>query len=347
MTAVVAGATIAFACAVLATPVWIRFCRARGIGQPIQDEVVHHAAKSGTPTMGGGVICVGLLLGYAASRLFLGERPTADGLRVVLVVAAGAAIGFLDDWLKVRRRKNAGGLKPMQKSALQAVMIGGFLASYLAAPQRCTTIGATGCDRFAVDVGPVGFAIFAFAFFWGTCNSVNFADGIEGLLAGKATVTFAALTTIAFWQFRHEGLYHLANALDLTVVAACLAAACCGFLWWNVNPMTIFMGDTGSMAIGAAVAGLTLSMGVPLLVALLGLVYAAQGISVGLQIYTWRWYFKPRGGQRRLFRMAPIHHHFEVSGWSDGTINTRFWILNGIAAALALMAFYADALRAI
>lgn len=346
MTGVLVGAIVGLACALVTTPFWTGLLRRYGIGQPIQDEVGQHAHKVGTPTMGGLVVTVSLLLAYAAARISLGAMPSADGVRVVAVVAAAAAVGFLDDWQKVRSRTNLGGLAPRQKSLLQAAIITAFGVSYLFDGNSCTTIGFTGCDRLAIHVPLPLWAIFAFALFWATANSVNFADGIEGLLAGQATVTFVALAAIAFWQFRHEELYGLENALDVAIVAACLAAACCGFLWWNVNPMTVFMGDVGSLAIGSAIAALALTTGTPLLVGILGAVYAAQGISVGLQVSTWKWYFKPRGSQRRLFRMAPIHHHFELVGWPEHTIVVRFWIVNGVAAGVALMVFYADALLA-
>jgi phospho-N-acetylmuramoyl-pentapeptide-transferase len=185
--------------------------------------------------------------------------------------------------------------------------------------------------------------IFAVGFVWATSNAVNFADGLEGLLAGSGAVTFAALLVVAFWQFRHPESYAVGNALDFAVISACLGAACIGFLWWNGNPMTVFMGDVGSLAIGTAIAGLALSMHISLLVLVLGALYVVEGVSVGLQIYTWKWYFKPRGSQRRLFRLAPIHHHFEFR-WTEGTILVRFWILNAVAAALALVIFYLDAL---
>jgi phospho-N-acetylmuramoyl-pentapeptide-transferase len=155
-----------------------------------------------------------------------------------------------------------------------------------------------------------------------------------------------ALLLVAFWQFRHADVYGVRNALDLAMIAACLGAACTGFLWWNGNPMSIFMGDVGSLAIGTAVASLALSMHIALLIVVLGALYAIEFASVGLQISTWKWYFKPRGGRRRLFKMAPLHHHFEVAGWSEATVLIRFWILNGLAAALALGVFYADALVA-
>src|SRR5213079_1955219 len=143
----------------------------------------------------------GALVGYGSARLALGEAPSTDGLRIVAVVAAAAIIGFIDDWLKVRRQKNVGGLRPKQKSVLQAVMIGAFCGSYLLEGGHCTSIALTGCHRLGGDVPPLVWAVFAFAFFWATCNSVNFADGIEGLLAGQATITFVAVAAIAFWQF--------------------------------------------------------------------------------------------------------------------------------------------------
>ena len=344
MLAVLVGGLVSILVALFGTPMLARFLRSRGIGQPIQDEVTHHAAKSGTPTMGGVMLSVCLVVGYVAARLELRRAPTTDGVAVVAVIVAAAGIGFLDDWLKVRRKRNLGGLRPRQKSALQAIVIGGFCAHYLLAGDHCTNIGLTRCSN-GIPAGRVLWVVFATVFFWATVNAVNFADGIEGLLSGLSSVTFAALALVALWVFRHEGLYHVTNALDLTMVATCLAAAALGFLWWNGNPMTIFMGDTGSMAIGAGVASLALHLNVPLLVAVLGLVYVGEGVSVGLQIYTWRWHYRPRQLQRRLFRMAPVHHHFELVGWSDATILTRFWIMNGVAAAAALMIFYADALR--
>jgi phospho-N-acetylmuramoyl-pentapeptide-transferase len=345
VTGLLAGAAAAMLVALGATPVLIRFCRARGIGQPIHDAVSQHAHKSGTPTMGGVVITIGLVFGYGLAHALGRHPPSAEGLRVVLAVSAAAAIGLLDDALKVVRRKNLGGLRARQKSVLQFALIGAFCAAHVAGDAGCTNITFTRCDGAGLAAGSVMWLVFAVAFFWGTMNAVNFGDGIEGLLAGSGTVTFTALALVAFWQFRHAGVYGVSSALDFAVVASCIAAGCVGFLWWNGSPMTVFMGDTGSLALGAGLAALSLSMNVPLLVGVLGAVYATQGISSGLQIATWKWYFKPRGGHRRLFRMAPIHHHFEVVGWSEATIVVRFWILNALAAAAALAVLYLDAIR--
>lgn len=341
MLGIVLGGAVAILVSLLGTPLLVRFLKFRGVGQPIHDAVTQHAAKAGTPTMGGAIIAIAAVAGYGAARLVLGSPPTSDGLRIVLATVAAAVIGGIDDWLKVKSRRNAGGLTRRAKSTLQLPVIVAFCATYLASGS-CTTISLTRCAT-GIDLGPIVWMVFAVGFFWATTNAVNFADGLEGLLAGSGAVTFVALLLVAFWQFRHPDPYAVTNALDFAVIATCLAAACIGFLWWNVNPMTIFMGDVGSLAIGTGIAALALSMNISLLVVVLGALYVMEGASVGLQIYTWKWYFKRRGAQRRLFRMAPIHHHFELR-WTEGTVLVRFWILNAVAAALALGIFYLDAL---
>lgn len=336
------GAAVAIVAALLATPLLIRLAKANGVGQPIHDAVTQHDAKAGTPTMGGAVIPLAALAGYGVARAFLGSAPTADGVRVLATTLAAAVVGGIDDWRKVRSGRNVGGLTRKGKTALQTPLILAFCVAYVASGS-CTSISVTRC-AVGIEVGPVGWVIFAACFLWATTNAVNFTDGLEGLLAGSGAVTLAALLAIALWQFRHPGGYEVPNALDLAIIASCLAAACLGFLWWNGNPMTIFMGDVGSLAIGTAVATLSLSMGVSLLVVVLGALYVIEGVSVGLQISTWKVYFKPRGTTHRLFKMAPLHHHFELTGWSESTVLVRFWILNAIAAALAVAIFYLDAL---
>jgi phospho-N-acetylmuramoyl-pentapeptide-transferase len=338
---VIVGAAVAILAALLGTPALIRLLKANGIVQPIHEAVVQHERKSGTPTMGGAIVTIAALVGYGAARAFLGSAPTADGVRVLAATVAAAFVGGLDDWRKVRSRRNAGGLSRKGKTALQAPLILGFCLTFVAAGS-CTSISVTRCAG-GLDLGPVAWTIFAAAFFWAATNAVNFADGLEGLLAGSSAVTFVALLVIGLWQFRHPADYDVPNALDLAIIASCLAAACIGFLWWNGSPMTIFMGDVGSLAIGAAMATLTLSMGVSLLFVVLGALFVVEFGSVVLQIWTWKLYFKRRKPTRRLFRMAPIHHHFEQF-WSESTVLVRFWILNAIAAALAVVIFYADAL---
>jgi phospho-N-acetylmuramoyl-pentapeptide-transferase len=339
---VIVGAAAAIAVALVGTPLLIRFLKAHGVGQPIHEAVTQHTHKAGTPTMGGAIIATAGVLGYVAARLWLGAPPTRDGLLVVAAVVGAAVVGGIDDWLKVRSRRNVGGLSRRAKTALLAPIIVGFAGAHLAAGS-CTAIAITRCST-GFDLGPVVWFVFAVGFAWSTTNAVNFADGLEGLLAGSGAVTLTALVLVALWQFRHPGSYDVPNALDLAIVASCVAGACIGFLWWNANPTTVFMGDVGSLAIGTAVATLALTMDVALLVVVLGALYVIEGLSVSLQISTWKLYFKRRGLQRRLFKMAPLHHHYEVSGWGDGTILTRFWIINAIAAAVALGIFYLDAL---
>ena len=172
-------------------------------------------------------------------------------------------------------------------------------------------------------------------------NAVNITDGLDGLAAGSSALVFAAFIVIAFTQFRHPHAYHLiaAQQIDLAVIAAAMMGACVGFLWWNALPARIFMGDTGSMAIGAALAGLAILTQTILLLPILGGLYVMETGSVILQIISFR------GFKRRIFRMSPIHHHFELLGWPEPTIVVRFWILSGFAMALGLGLFYADFLR--
>ena len=340
---VLIGASTALVVAFIATPALTRFLRARGIGQPIHEAVSQHAAKSGTPTMGGIVIPVALAVGYAASWVVTGQRPSEVGITVVATCVGGGIVGVVDDWLKVRRGRNLG-LRELQKSLMQGVVILGFCVCYLLGSHPCTHLSVTHCATIGFNPGPVGWAIFAAVVIWAGSTGVNFTDGLEGQLAGAAAGTFSALALIGFWEYRHPAEYHLAGSGDLALVAACVAGACVGFLWWNTRASTIFMGDAGSLALGMGMAALALALDVALLLPLLGLLYVLEGASSNLQRYTYKLYFKKRPGNRRLFRMAPLHHHFEMVGWSEATITVRFWLINAGSAVLALAAFYGSSL---
>jgi len=170
----------------------------------------------------------------------------------------------------------------------------------------------------------------------GAANAVNLTDGLDGLAAGSSVFSFAAFVFIGFWEFRHIGLYHVGPALDLAVVAAAMAAAAAGFLWWNAAPARIFMGDVGSQAIGAGLAALALTTNTQLLLPIVGGVFVIVTMSVVIQVLAFRLF------NRRVFRMAPIHHHFELMGWPETTVIVRFWILAGLCTALAMGAYYAD-----
>ncbi|HEX2851576.1 MAG TPA: phospho-N-acetylmuramoyl-pentapeptide-transferase [Acidimicrobiales bacterium] len=338
MTTVLVAVLVSFIAAMVATPWLIAALRSRGVGQPIHDAVALHSAKAGTPTMGGAVVPIGLVVAYAIAHLVTRTRPAASGLLVLGVTAGACLVGVGDDWLKVRRERNLG-LREGQKTVALLVVSVLFAASRLTTPNACTRVSFTRCNALPIDLGPVLWVVFAVAVIWLTANAFNFTDGVDGLASGSAALTFSAFAVIAFWEFRHPELYHVSGALDLAVIAAALAAGCAGFLWWNRIPASIFMGDTGSLALGTAMAALALSLDVALLLPILGALYVIEFGSSSLQRY---WFKLTR---KRLFKMAPIHHHFELLGWPESTIIIRFWILAGLAAALGIGVFYADALK--
>jgi phospho-N-acetylmuramoyl-pentapeptide-transferase len=330
---------VAFAAAVLGTPVLIRFLRARGIGQMIRDDgpFTHpHAGKAGTPNMGGIAIVGGVVLGYLVSHVRTEQLKFArTGLTLMVLVIGLAAVGFVDDYLAVRRRRNMG-LRKRGKTAGQLLVASGFALLALRWLDVSTQLSFT--RTIDLDLGTWLWFAFAVIVVYGTSNAVNLTDGMDGLAAGSATFVFAAFTVICFWQFRHPLAYAVepAAANDLAVVAAAFAGACGGFLWWNAAPARIFMGDTGSLAIGGAMAGLALLNNTLLLLPILGGLYVIETCSVIAQVISFR------GFGRRVLRMAPIHHHFEVIGWPEFTVIVRFWIFAGACVALGVGLFYAD-----
>jgi len=329
----------AFAAAVLGTPLLIRVLRARGIGQLIRDDgpFTHpHAGKAGTPTMGGIAIVSGVVLGYLVSHVRTEQLKFArTGLTLMFLVVGLAFVGFLDDYLAVRRGRNLG-LRKRGKTGGQLLVASGFALLALRWVDVSTHLSFT--RTLDLDLGTWLWFAFAIVVVYGTSNAVNITDGMDGLAAGSATFVFAAFTVICFWQFRHPFEYAIdpAAANDLAVVAAAFAGACGGFLWWNAAPARIFMGDTGSLAIGGAMAGLALLNNTVLLLPILGGLYVVETCSVIAQVVSFR------GFGRRVLRMAPIHHHFEVSGWPEFTVIVRFWIFAGACVALGVGLFYAD-----
>jgi phospho-N-acetylmuramoyl-pentapeptide-transferase len=337
--ALLIAASTAFACNILVTPFLIRTLRARGIGQLIRDDgpFAHpHVAKAGTPTMGGIAIVVGVCLGYSVAHVRSDELKFArTGLVVMALVVGMAVVGFLDDYLGVRRGRNLG-LRKRGKTAGQLLVAGLF--AYLAldwvghAPELSLTRPSL------ADVTTVGWFVIAVLVVVGSTNAVNLTDGMDGLAAGSATLVFLAFTVIGFWQFRHPEIYGMesASAIDLAVVSAAFAGACGGFLWWNAAPAQIFMGDTGSLALGSGMAGVALLGGTVLLLPILGGLYVVETMSVIAQVISFR------GFGRRVLRMAPIHHHFEVGGWPEFTVIVRMWLFAGACVAFGLGLFYAD-----
>jgi len=344
----VAGALATFS-SFLFTPILIRILARRGYGQIIRDDgPASHHTKRGTPTMGGIVLIVSSSLSYFISHLITGDKVSASGLLVLALVFGLGAVGLLDDWLKVSKQQSLG-LNAKQKLIGQAAVavafgVAGlrFTDSYGLSPisLHLSTVRET-----SIKLGAVLVVLWIVLLVLGTSNGVNLTDGLDGLASGAAIATFLAFIMIGVWEFKQScGLesnigsancYVVRDPLDMALLAAAFAGACAGFLWWNASPAKIFMGDVGSLALGGAMAGLAITLRTELLLALLGGLFVIITMSVIIQTG----YFKLSGG-KRVFRMAPLQHHFELIGWGEVTIVIRFWIIAGLSVAAGLGIFY-------
>jgi phospho-N-acetylmuramoyl-pentapeptide-transferase len=326
--------------ALVGTPVLIRALRARGIGQLIREEGPQgHATKAGTPTMGGLAILGGTVVGYLVANLRpggAGFHPA--GVTLMALVLGMGTVGFVDDYLGIRFRRNLG-LNKRAKSLGQLAVGAAFTVLALGWVEVPTRMSFT--RDIGLEMGEWGWAVWAVLVVIATANAINLTDGLDGLASGSTALVSAAFVIVAFWQVRHPGIYGLESsaALDLAVVAAAVLGSCAGFLWWNAAPARIFMGDTGSLALGGAVAGLALLTRTHLLLPVVGGLYVLEAASVVIQVISFR------GFRRRVFRMAPIHHHFELAGWPEFTVIVRFWLIAGLFVAVGLGLFYADFIR--
>jgi len=337
--ALLLSAGMAFLVALAGTPVLIRWLRAHGIGQQIREDGPEgHVTKAGTPTMGGVMIVGAAFLGYGFGHLRRATVFTRSGMLVLFAVMASGLVGLVDDWLKVSRQQSLGLTKRGKFAGQLAVAIGFALLAHNWA-KASTMLSFTRYSSPGIDLGTVGWVIVAVLLIVGASNAVNLTDGLDGLAAGSAAFAFSAFVVIGFWQFRHRPIYHNAHALDLALMAAALVGACAGFLWWNAAPARIFMGDTGAIAIGTGLAALALLSDSILLLGVVGALFVLETLSVVIQVFAFRAF------GRRVFRMAPFHHHFELLGWPETTVIVRFWILAALATALALGIFYADFLH--
>ena len=219
----------------------------------------------------------------------------------------------------------------------------GFAVATVQATGQHTLLSFTRYTSFDADsllhlpLGKVGWVVLSVLLIMASTNAVNLTDGLDGLAAGSSIFAFSCFTIIGFWAFRNPAIYGVEHALDLAVVSAAMLGGCAGFLWWNAHPAKIFMGDTGSLAIGAALAGLALTLNTVLLLPIIGALFVVETLSVIIQVFTFRVF-----DGRRVFRMAPIHHHYELRGWPETTVIVRFWMIAGLATALALGIYYAD-----
>ena len=348
MIAMLASATVAFAAAIFGTAYAIRLFRAWNVGQFIQEELEGHMHKRGTPTMGGIVIVLAVMAGYTASHLHLQVREgggvgwgvrefEAPGLLAVGAIAGMAVIGFIDDYQKLSRYRNQG--LGIAAKLVGQLAIAGFFAWGAVASGTATSIGFI--RPITADLGVWLFAVWALLVITGFANAVNITDGLDGLASGSGALAAGAYMIIAFWMFRNPEVYRVEGGLELAAVAAAMLGALLGFLWWNAAPARIIMGDVGSQAMGGGIAALALLTNTHLLLAVIGGLYVVETLSVIIQVAGFRWF-----GGRRVFRMAPIHHHFELKGWPETTVITRFWILASIGAAMGLGLFYGDFLAA-
>jgi phospho-N-acetylmuramoyl-pentapeptide-transferase len=346
------GLLIAAGVSMLVSLIGTRFLidalRRRGIGQPIREDGPEgHQKKAGTPTMGGVAIVVAALTGYIVAHFRGGVIFTYTGLALMGAIVAAGAVGLLDDWIKVTRERNLGLSKRAKMIGLLAVAVGFAVVAELETPVH-TTLSFTRFNVPGLELGAVGWGILAVGMILATSNAVNLTDGLDGLAAGSSIYAFISYMVIGFWGFRHSpvhadalhpDIYQLLHSYDVAIVAAAMLGACAGFLWWNANPARIIMGDTGALAIGTGLAGLALTTSTELLLPIIGGLFVLETLSVIIQVAAFQLF------GRRVFRMAPIHHHFELGGWPETTQIVRFWILAGLFTALGLGFYYADFLR--
>jgi phospho-N-acetylmuramoyl-pentapeptide-transferase len=334
--ALLIAACLAGAVAIFGTKALMDFFIARRIGQPIHEDVPEgHTVKAGTPTMGGIALVGAAVVGYLVAHVRDRVPFTYTGLLVMASIVLAGVVGLIDDWIKVSNERNAGLSKTAKTVGLLLVAVAFAVATVLWTDVE-TTLSFTRYNSPGWDMTNVGWCAWAVLLIYATTNGVNFSDGLDGLAAGSATFAFSCLMAIGFWAFRHPDTYHVNHALDLAVAAAAMVGACSGFLWWNAAPARIFMGDTGALAIGAGISTIALTLNVHLLLPVVGALYVIEVMSVVLQVSSFRLF------KRRVFRMAPIQHHFELGGWPETTIIIRFWLLAGASAGLALGLFYAD-----
>ena len=352
MISVLIAAMTALVLSLLGTPAVVRLFRRQGYGQEIrEDGPASHATKRGTPTMGGTVIILATVLGYGIAHLVAlrnpSRGPTASGLLVLGLMVSLGLVGFLDDLIKIRKQRSLG-LTAAAKFSGQLVTGVGFAVLALQFKDKfglspASTHLSFVRDYKAIGLGTVGFVVFAYLVITATSNAVNLTDGLDGLASGTSAMVLASYVIIAFWQFGNScvrevtaSCYSSRDPLDVAIVAAAAMGACFGFLWWNASPAKIFMGDTGSLALGGLFAGLAILTRTELLLVVLGGLFVMETLSVIIQIG----FFKMT--RRRVFRMAPIHHHFELAGWAENTVIVRFWIIAGLGVAFGMGLFYAE-----
>ncbi|MDB1089867.1 phospho-N-acetylmuramoyl-pentapeptide-transferase [Streptomyces sp. ACA25] len=329
------------------TPLLIKLLARKGYGQFIRDDGPRdHHSKRGTPTMGGIAFILATLIAYLVTKLVSGNSPTVSGLLVLYLFAGMGLVGFLDDYIKIVKQRSLG-LRAKAKMMGQFIVGVTFaILSLNFADSRELTPASTHLSftqDFGWSIGPVLFVLWALFMILAMSNGVNLTDGLDGLATGASAMVFGAYVFIGVWQYGQTcaneltagaGCYEVRDPLDLAIVAAALMGSLFGFLWWNTSPAKIFMGDTGSLALGGALAALAILSRTELLLAVLGGLFVLITMSVVIQVGSFRLTGK------RVFKMAPLQHHFELQGWSEVLVVVRFWIIQGICVIVGLGIFY-------
>jgi phospho-N-acetylmuramoyl-pentapeptide-transferase len=356
---IAAGFSLIFT--LLLTPLFIRLFVRLKWGQFIRDDGPEsHHTKRGTPTMGGIVFIIGSTMGYFVGHWVGGEAVTLSGLLVIYLMVGLGLIGFIDDFLKTRKQRSLG-LGGWSKIAGQVIVAAGFAALALNFPNSngltpassmisaVRDISWLNLATFGVGIGAILFALWVTLIIVSTSNGVNVADGLDGLATGSAIFAISSYIFIGFWQNNQScsnlGIdlevyykcYDVRDPLDLAIIAAAIVGALIGFLWWNTSPAHLFMGDTGSLGLGGAIAALAILSRTELLLILIGGLFLIVTGSVILQ----RIYFKLSGG-KRIFLMSPLHHHFELKGWAEVTVVVRFWLIAAMFVAAGVGLFYLE-----
>ena len=360
MITLLASASLSLAFSLFLTPVFIRMFKRFAWGQFINiDTPDAHHVKRGTPTMGGIIIILAVLFGYFVSALLTQEPPTISGLLVLFLMTGLGVVGFIDDFLKVHKERSLG-LSPVAKIIGQVIV--GIIFALLAiqfpnkqgetpASTRVSFIRDLPFDflSWGLVLGVIAFVVWICIIVMFTSNGVNLTDGLDGLAPGSSILAIGSFVIIGFWQFNQscasvtldtdvlDKCYDVRDPLDLAVVAATIVGALIGFLWWNTNPAKIFLGDTGSLALGGALAALAILARTELLLILIGGIFVIVAGQVAVQLT----YFKLTKG-KRIWRASPLHHHFEMKGWAEVTIVVRFWIIAGLFVAGAVGSFYLE-----
>jgi phospho-N-acetylmuramoyl-pentapeptide-transferase len=347
--AILLSGGLALVFTLLGTILAIRVLVSKGYGQLIRDDgPTTHQTKRGTPTMGGLVVILSVVAAYLLATFTTSRTPTASGLLLLFLLVGLGGVGFLDDYIKIAKQRSLG-LRSRAKMAGQVLVAIAFGVLALQFPDERGQTPASKHLSFIRDwerwtLPTVLVVLLILLMIAATSNAVNLTDGLDGLATGACTMVFAAYTVMNIWQNNQSceltpgnACYEVRDPLDLAIVSAALTGACFGFLWWNASPAKIFMGDTGSLALGGALAGMAILTRTELLLVVLGGLFVTQTLSVMLQVG----YFKVTGG-RRMFRMAPLHHHFELKGWDEITVVIRFWIITGLCVAAGLGTFYAE-----